>query len=155
MNLLKLRKVHLYISLVCAAPLLIMIISGIFLQLRNTFDFIQPSPQKLSIDDASPLISLEKISEIASNEKINQIIFSPKKKSLVIRLENQWEWQLHPVTGEIIQKKFRLSSLLIDIHQGSFFTDPVRYFIFIPISFLLIVLWLTGTILLFKKGKLK
>lgn len=112
------RKNHRVIGLIITLPLLMTVITGIILQLRGQFEFIQPAPVKTELT-SSPLLTFEKISEQFGEKNIEQIIWKPSKASLVVRLKNGDEAHLHPQTGEVFKQLPRRTSFLIELHQGS------------------------------------
>lgn len=113
------RKNHRIIGLIITVPLTITVVTGIILQLRGQFEFIQPSPVKSEIKKDQTYLSFEKISEIAGAENVDQIIMRPGKGTLVVRLKDQNELHLHPQTGEVLKKSLRRTNFLIELHQGS------------------------------------
>lgn len=152
--MMKWKKYHRVISIIICLPLFIIGISGVFLQLRNQFEFIQPSLVKGDIDSKKPLQSLEVVTETYGAKNIDQIIWKPSKMSLVVRLLDGAELQLHPQTGEILKKAQRRTNLFIDIHQGSWMGPIGQYFIHLMTAFGLLFLVVSGLkIYPFKKKK--
>ena len=68
---------------------------------------------------------------------------------LKIRCKNRWEIQLDANSGEVLQVAYRRSDLIESIHDGSFFHDRVKLWVFLPAALVLGVLWLTGSYLFF------
>ena len=51
---------------------------------------------------------------------------------------------------DVLSLEYRRSDLFEQIHDGSFFADWVKTFIFLPAGIILLVLWLTGIWLFFE-----
>ncbi len=76
-----LRKYHRFIALIFFVPLFIIATTGILLQLRSNWEWIQPKTISTVFIPESPLLSYENIVNIVeSKEKIEQIIYRPEKK---------------------------------------------------------------------------
>ena len=52
--------------------------------------------------------------------------------------------QLDGNSGDVIYSGNRYTSLLIQIHEGVFFSSIVRDFVFFPTGIILVLLWITG-----------
>jgi uncharacterized iron-regulated membrane protein len=124
------RKVHRYVALATLLPMMLIAITGVILQMRNQFEFIQPATIKNTLPADAKFLDLGTISKQFGHENIEQIILKPGKGSLVVRLLDGHEVQLHPVTGEILKKAMRRTNFFIELHQGSFFGNIGQYGIF-------------------------
>ena len=150
------RLVHRWGSIVIALPALIVIVSGVVLQLKKESSWIQPKTQSGS--SQPPEILFSKIlatvqtvpqAQVQSWDDIDRLDVQPGKGMLKVRCKNRWEVQLDSVSGEILQVAYRRSDLIESIHDGSFFSDTVKLAIFFPTSIVLVVLWGTGVYLFF------
>ena len=63
---------------------------------------------------------------------------------LKVRCRNRWEIQIDTKTGDVLQVAYRRSDLIESLHDGSFFHDRVKLWVFLPSALALGVLWLTG-----------
>ena len=153
--LFRIRKLHRWGGLVNALPLLIVIISGIILQVKNEFEWIQP-PIKHG-KQMIPTISFDKIldimisvpeAEVSSWDDINRMDVRPNLGVIKIQCKNHWEIQLDSHTGEVLQTAFRRSEIIEAIHVGSWFHPKAKLWIFLPSAFILFGLWITGIVLL-------
>ena len=63
---------------------------------------------------------------------------------LKVRSNNRWEIQIDTHSGEVTQVAYRRSDLIEQIHDGSWFHDKVKLWIFLPSGIILFVLWITG-----------
>ncbi len=143
------RKYHRIVSLFILLPFSVTLVTGLILQLRNELELIQPKSVMMKKIEGVPLLSLEKIIKLSSHqpEDMDQVIFKPKKFHLALRLKDGTEIQMHPQTGEILKKAKRATGLLIDLHQGSFFTSWAQSFIFLPAGLGVLFLMISGLII--------
>lgn len=145
------RKTHYWGALICAVPLLIVIITGIILLLKKQSDWIQPptatgSAGELHITFEEILTKAKQTPEleVASWEDIDRLDVRPGKGIIKVRSNNRWEMQLDSGTGEILQVAYRRSELIESLHDGSWFHDSVKLWIYLPCAIILLVLWITG-----------
>jgi hypothetical protein len=112
---------------------------------------VQPSEQKGGA--GAPTLSLPVILEIAASvphagiskwEHIDRIDVRPAKGMLKVVGKNRWELQLDAATGQVLQTAYRRSDLIESIHDGSFFHDKVKVFVFLPVAVIVLGLWITG-----------
>lgn len=145
------RKIHYWLSIGAAVPLLIVIASGILLQTKKQFSWIQPAEQRGR--SRTPIISLPEVLEISRSvpeagietwDDIDRLDVRPSRGMLKVRAKNNWEIQIDTETGAVLQSAYRRSDIIESIHDGSFFHDAVKNWIFLPSAVVLLVLWLTG-----------
>lgn len=121
------RKWHRVVGLIILLPLVVVTVTGILLQLRNQFEYLQPATIKNKLDPKLALYSTEKLLEEYGAKNVDQIIVKPGKGSLVVRLTNGDELQLHPHTGELLKRAQRRTNFLIELHQGSWMGPIGQY----------------------------
>lgn len=145
------RKIHYWLSIAVAVPILIVIVSGLFLQTKKHFEWIQPTEQRGA--SRTPVISLPEVLEISKSvaeaeiktwDDINRVDVRPSRGMLKVWAKNNWEIQIDTQTGAILQTAYRRSDIIESIHDGSFFTETVKMWIFLPAGIILLMLWLTG-----------
>lgn len=145
------RLIHRWGSILIAAPLVVIIVTGVILQLKKESGWIQPPTQQGS--GSEPLLGFDQIlaatrdvpeAEVDSWDDIERLDVRPGKGMLKVRCKNSWEVQLDAKTGEVLQVAFRRSDLIESIHDGSFFHDDFRLWVFLPTALILAVLWATG-----------
>lgn len=150
------RLVHYWGALACALPVLIVIITGILLLLKKQSDWIQPPSAKGSA--SHPVITFEKVLEIVKTVPeaevdewgdIKLLDVRPSKGIIKVRAKNRYEVQLDSGSAEILQVAYRRSDIIEELHDGSFFHDKVKLWIFLPSGILLLVLWVTGIYIFF------
>jgi uncharacterized iron-regulated membrane protein len=145
------RKVHYWASAVVAIPLFIIICTGIVLQLKKHWSWVQPPEQRGSV--TQPIIELSHILESLKREPslnvrgwddVNRLDVRPDKGVVKAWLKSDWEAQIDLGTGEILQIWFRRSDWIESIHDGSIFGDAVKLGLFFPTALTLLLLWLGG-----------
>ena len=165
----QLRKIHYWISPFIFIPILIILSTGILLQLKKQSDWIQPPIQQgvsniPSIEFREMLETAKSVpeAEISSWEDIYRIDIRPEKGISKIRSNNQWEIQIDNQTKEILSVEYRRSDMIESMHDGSFFTDYVKFGWFLPTAILLIFMSISGIYMFLlplfmkrKKAKLK
>lgn len=145
------RKVHYWASAIVAIPLFIIICTGIVLQLKKHWSWVQPPEQRGSV--TQPVIELSHILEtlksepslgVTSWDDVNRLDVRPDKGVVKAWLKSDWEAQIDLGTGEILQIWMRRSDWIESIHDGSIFGDVVKLGLFFPTAITLLVLWLGG-----------
>jgi len=145
------RDVHRWGSIIAALPLLLVIVTGIILQLKKEFVWIQPATQKGQL--AAPEITFQQIlatvrdvpqAEVADWEDIDRLDVRPDKGVVKVRCRNRWEVQIDASTATVLQTEYRRSDFIESLHDGSFFSDAVKLWVFLPAAVILAVLWFTG-----------
>lgn len=144
-------------SIIVAVPIIVIIASGLLLQVKKQVAWIQPAEVKGS--GKSPEISLQKILESAKTvpeakietwDDVNRLDVRPSKGMVKVRAENDWEIQIDLSNGEVLQSAYRRSDIIESIHDGSFFHDYVKLWLFLPAGICLLALWLTGIYMFFQ-----
>jgi len=153
------RDIHHWGSLALMIPLGVMIVAGVFLMLKKEFDWIQPPTQRSEIDVAGPpdmtLLALYEAAaaipelEITAWDQFERIDIRSDRGIGKFVSSNRWEAQIDLTTLEVLQVEYRRSDLFEQIHDGSFFADWVKLFVFLPAGLMLLVLWSTGIWLFF------
>jgi uncharacterized iron-regulated membrane protein len=150
------RKVHRWGSILIALPLIIVVITGVVLQVKKEFDWIQPPTQRGG--GTTPSIGFDRILEVAQSaekaaisswEDIDRLDVRPDKGVVKVRGKNRWEIQIDSNTGDLLQVAYRRSDWIESIHDGSFFQSRVKLWVFLPAAVVLTVLWGTGIYLFF------
>ncbi len=148
------RRLHRWGAILTLAPLLVVICTGILLQVKKQVSWVQPPTQRGSA--AVPSISFDRVLEIArgidcaavaSWDDIDRLDVRPDRGIIKIRARSRWEIQIDAGSGEVLHVAYRRSDLIESLHDGSFFGDPVKLWVFLPSSIILLGLWLTGAYL--------
>jgi hypothetical protein len=152
MKLSKLSRVsHRWGSIIALVPMTIIIVSGIALQLKKESAYIQPPTQRGV--GTEPAIGFERIlevvksvpeAEIESWADVDRLDVRPGKGVVKVRCKNSYEVQIDVATGEILQVAIRRSDLIESIHDGTYFHDRFKLWVFLPAGIVLAVLVVTG-----------
>jgi uncharacterized iron-regulated membrane protein len=152
-NLIKLnRKVHYWIGMIVAVPVLVVIGSGVLLQLKKNWTWIQPAEQTGS--SAAPELKFEQILdtvrrieslEVRDWGDVRRLDVRPNQGIVKALVKNGWEAQIDLGTGEVMQVSYRRSDIIEAIHDGSFFAGNwTKLGVFLPAGLALLLLWCTG-----------
>ena len=145
------RVLHRWGSIIALPPIKINIFCGIVLQLKKESAYIQPTTQRGA--GAEPAIGFERILEVArtvpeaqieSWENVDRLDVRPGKGVVKVRSKNRDEVQLGTETAEILHVAFRRSDLIESIHDGSYFNDHFKLWVFLPAGIVLATLVITG-----------
>ena len=146
------RKVHYWVSATVALPLLVIITSGLLLQAKKQWTFVQP-PEKRGTG-TEPVISLQQMLEsirtrtelgVTGWDDVNRLDVRPDRGMVKAWLRNGYEVQVDLGTGHVLQVAYRRSDLIESIHDGSFFAgDWTKLGLFLPSGIALLALWATG-----------
>ncbi|MDG0970132.1 MAG: PepSY-associated TM helix domain-containing protein [Porticoccaceae bacterium] len=148
-----LRKIHYWGSFSIALPLIIMIGAGILLMVKKEFDWIQPPSQKGSERQLVPMASMQDLFDAASTvevaeftrwDQLQRADLKPGKGIIKFVSKTDWEVQIDTHTTEVLSVAQRRSDVIESIHDGSFFADWVKLWVFLPAGVGLFVLWVSG-----------
>lgn len=146
------RKLHRWGSILTCAPVLVIFVTGFILQLKKEWTWVQPPTVKGSVENGLEL-SFEEIlaaaasvpeMEIETWDDVDRLDVRPGKGMLKVRGNNRWELQLDATTGEVLHTAYRRSDLIESIHDGSWFHDSAKLWIWLPTALILCGLWVTG-----------
>lgn len=145
------RKVHYWGAMVCAIPIIIIIVTGMLLLFKKQSDWIQPQTQigygkipTISFNKIIDIITTHPKLKISSWEDVKRLDVRPNKGIIKIQSQNSTEIQMDHQTGKILQISIRRSDLIESIHDGSFFHKHAKLWIFFPSAIILLILWITG-----------
>lgn len=150
------RKLHRWGAIAIAIPALVVIGSGIVLQLKKDWSWVQPPTAKgvmsgepgegltVSFDDILAAAATVPEANVTSWDDVDRLDVRPDKGIVKVRCVNRWEVQVDTSTGEVVQVAYRRSDLFEQIHDGSWFHELAKLWIFLPNGIILFALWLTG-----------
>jgi len=163
-----LRQIHYWLSLVVAVPAMIILVAGIFLMLKKEIAWIQPPTlsgiesgelPEISFDDMVMAARDHPEAQIESWTDIDRIDLRVGKGIAKLRGNSGWEVQVDTKTGDVLSVAYRRSDLIEQIHDGSFFSETVKLYVFLPTGIFLILMWGTGIYLFllprFRKKKVR
>ena len=148
------RKLHRWGAIATAVPLLLVIVSGLLLQVKKEVTWIQP--ETMRGEKGEPTLSFEQMLEIAKRqpeakietwEDIARLDIRPDRGLIKLTTPDHWELQLDARTGQVLASNYRRSDWIEQLHDGSFFHDSVKLWVFLPNGLVLLGLWFTGVYL--------
>ena len=148
------RKLHRWGAVLTFLPLLLVVVSGLLLQVKKQVTWVQPSTVKgigktPTIDWPLILSATSSVAEadVEAWSDIDRIDVRPGKGMCKVQSHNRWEVQVDLETGEVLASSYRRSDLIESLHDGSFFTDAAKLWLFLPNGLILLGLWFTGVYL--------
>jgi hypothetical protein len=148
------RKLHRWGAAVAAAPLLVIVATGLLLQVKKQVAWVQPPEQRGSGGD--PAVSWAAVleacrgvpeAEIRTWADVQRLDVRPSRGLIKLTAANNWEVQLDAHTGTVLQVAYRRSDIIEALHDGSWFHDGAKLWLFLPAGAILLGLWLTGAYL--------
>lgn len=145
------RKLHRWGSIAVAIPFLVVITTGLLLQLKKQLAWVQPPEQRTA--NTVPTISMDQILQVARGvpeaevkdwSHIDRLDVRPSKGLVKVVAKNHWELQLDLATGALLQSTYRRSDVIEILHDGSWFHDLAKLWIFLPSAVVVLGLWITG-----------
>jgi uncharacterized iron-regulated membrane protein len=145
------RKLHRWGSIAVSIPFLIVIVTGLLLQLKKQIEWVQPPEQKTK--NTTPTVSMQQIFDAAKSvpeakivdwSSIDRIDVRPGKGLAKVATVDHWEIQVDIGTGAVLQSAYRRSDLIETMHDGSWFADAAKLWVFLPSGVIVLGLWITG-----------
>lgn len=146
------RKLHYWTSIAIAVPASILLASGLLLQAKKHWSWVQPAEQPGSV--SAPRITTDSVLGSMMEDPslgvrgwsdVNRIDFRPGKGIAKAWLENGWEVQVDLGSGAVLQSAYRRSDVIESIHDGSYFAgDWTKLGVFLPTGLVLLFLWASG-----------
>lgn len=145
------RKLHRWGAIAASLPILLILCSGLLLQLKKQIPWVQPptlrgSATEPAIDLPAILAAAKGIPEarISSWADIDRLDIQPRRGIVKVITVDRWELQIDTATAEVLQSRYRRSDLIESLHDGTFFGSAAKLYIFLPAGLILLALWLTG-----------
>lgn len=147
------RQIHYWLSLAIFLPCGVIFTAGIFLMLKKDVSWIQPATQKGVVMRVAPEVSYSEMMAVARSvpeaevrdwSDIARLDIQPAKGTAKLTSETGWELQIDTSSGDLLSSAYRRSDLIESLHDGSFFADWVKLYIFLPTGVILIIMWATG-----------
>ena len=134
-----LRRIHYWGTLLIALPLLVVISTGVLLQIKKQWGWVQPVEQKgaaklseikldadksqagkPALDFATMLQRLQECqsAKIESWDDVQRIDIRPSKGVAKFSVRGGWEVQLDLSDGQILQEAIRRSDWIESMHDG-------------------------------------
>jgi uncharacterized iron-regulated membrane protein len=145
------RKLHRWGAIIIAIPLLLVIVTGILLQIKKQVAWVQPptlrgESSELNIlwDDVLKSATAQPEAEIKSWDDIDRLDVRPGRGLIKVRSNNGWEVQIDASNANVLSTNYRRSDLIESLHDGSFFDDRAKITVFLANGLILLGLWFTG-----------
>ncbi|MFG0285678.1 MAG: PepSY domain-containing protein [Phycisphaerales bacterium JB039] len=145
------RRLHRWGAIASALPLGVILATGLILQLKKDVDWVQPptargagGPPSVSFDAILAAARSVDQAAIETWDDVDRLDVRPGRGIVKVRANSRWEVQVDTATGEVVQVAYRRSDLIESIHDGSWFHDAAKLWIFLPAGALALGLWLTG-----------
>lgn len=150
------RTLHRWGTVLVVIPFFIVLVSGIVLQVKKEVAWVQPPTQRgagdvptLSFDEILAAARTAEEASIQTWADVDRLDVRPDKGVVKVRGTNRWEVQLDAQTGEVLHVALRRSDLIESIHDGSWFHDAAKLWIFLPTAIVVLGLWGTGVYLFY------
>lgn len=148
------RKLHRWGAVLTCLPLLLVIVSGLLLQVKKQSSWVQPATVEGvgKVPEIHWELLLQTViavpqSEVSSWDDIDRVDVRPGKGVAKVQCKNRWEVQLDLQTSEVRAVNYRRSDLIESLHDGSFFSEAAKLWVFFPNGLVLLGLWFTGAYL--------
>lgn len=146
------RKLHYWASIIIALPASVLLASGLLLQAKKHWSWVQPPEQRGSV--TVPAITTDSVLAsvmavpalgVRSWDDVNRIDFRPGRGVAKVWLQSGIEAQVDLGTGAVLQTAYRRSDLVESIHDGSYFAgDWTKLGLFLPTGIILLFMWGSG-----------
>jgi len=146
------RKIHYWSTLFIAIPVLIVLVSGLLLQVKKQSDWVQPEEQRgtpsespISVSDVLTHLRSHPEAQVETWDDVDRLDVRPGKGLIKIRLVDGREIQMDLSDGHILQIEYRRTDLIESLHDGSWFAgDITKLGLFLPAAIVLLCMWVTG-----------
>jgi uncharacterized iron-regulated membrane protein len=134
-----------------AVPFLVVLVTGILLQVKKEFTWVQPPTVKgtgkepaAAFDAILAATAAVPEAEVRSWADIDRLDVRPKDGVVKVQCKNRYEVQVDSRTAEVVQVAYRRSDWIESIHDGSFFHEAAKLYVFLPVAVLMLTIWVTG-----------
>ncbi|MCA9103965.1 MAG: PepSY domain-containing protein [Planctomycetales bacterium] len=148
------RRLHRWGAFITVVPMLLVIITGLLLQVKKQVPWVQPPTQRgtgqaptLTFDQLLEVVKREERAAIETWDDVARIDVRVDRGIIKVVSSNHWELQVDGETGDVLSSTMRRSDWIESLHDGSFFHDGAKLWIFLPNGLILLGLWLTGVYL--------
>lgn len=148
------RKLHRWGAILTIVPVFLVIVTGLLLQVKKEVQWVQPptmrgGPGVATVDWEAILSATQQIPEanVSTWADIDRLDVRPDRSLIKIQCRNRWEVQIDWSTGEVLHSAYRRSDWIETLHDGSFFGEISKYYVFLPSGLILLGLWLSGAYL--------
>lgn len=148
------RKAHRWGAVAVAAPFLLVLVSGLLLQLKKQLPWVQPPTargqgKEPRVPFDAVLAAVREVPEagVTGWADIDRMDVRPKDGVVKVQCKTRYEVQVDFQTGAVVQVAYRRSDLIESLHDGSWFGDAAKLYVFFPVAVGVLLLWATGVYL--------
>lgn len=149
------RRLHYWVSFAIAIPVLVLLASGVLLQTKKHWTWVQPPEQRgtgtapqVTLDELLQVLVAQPDLGVSGWDDVSRIDLRPRRGVAKVQLHDGLEVQVDLGTGRVLQQAHRRSDLIESIHDGSFFGGEwTKLGLFLPTGVLLLFLWGSGVFL--------
>jgi hypothetical protein len=153
-----LRRAHKWAAIAVAVPLLVVIATGIFLQVRKPVEWIQPASERGSATFKPQVSQQQVLDAVRAVPRMNVdgwddlllTDYRPRKGIIKVRTPGHLETQVDAATGAVIKTGQRWNDYVMKIHDGSAFGG--RLWLFLPAGIGALFLTISGLYMGFVAG---
>lgn len=145
-------KMHYYLGLIVAIPWIIVIVSGLLLQVRYEVPWVKPPLQtgsegvpELQFTEVMRKAGLIPGVDLSDWEDVWRFYVYPNKGVVSVRSKSRWQTQFDLNTGELLDLSFRRTDLIEDIHEGKWM--GANFWLFLPVHVVSLFLWFFGVVI--------
>ncbi|MFQ3588515.1 MAG: PepSY-associated TM helix domain-containing protein [Fimbriimonadaceae bacterium] len=154
----RIRTWHRWIGLACSIALLLISATGFLLAIKARVDWIRPAERTGTLSDApSTVVGVEAamaaafaqgIPELASPADVDRVDYRPKRNVYkVVSRRGYHEVQVDGANGEVLQVARRNDQFIEDLHDLSFFGEPLHRWVLPVVGAGLFALSLSGVVI--------
>lgn len=145
------RRWHRLGAILTALPFLVVIVTGLLLQMKKDWSWVQPPTQRgeaqvptLAFEAVLDAVRQVPEAEVASWDDIDRLDVRPSKGMLKVRCRNGTEVQLDSGSAAVLLVAERRSDWLESLHDGSWFHPWMKLGLFLPVALVVLFLWISG-----------
>lgn len=146
------RRLHYWGSFAASLPIIVILSTGILLQLKKQWTWVQPSEIRgtgtvpvIGLQDLITTMQTDTTLKVTGWDDVSRIDIRADRGLAKVTLSSGWEAQVDLGTGALLKTAYRRSDLIESLHDGSFFAgDWSKLGLFLPAGVVLFVLWVTG-----------
>jgi hypothetical protein len=146
------RRIHYWITLGIALPVAVIIGSGVLLQVKKQWAWVQPKEIRgtgtvpaIGFDDIMTAVKSAPGVSVSGWDDVKRMDIRADRGLAKVTVTGDHEVQVDLGTGTVLQVAYRRSDLIESIHDGSFLLgDITKLGLFLPTGIALCLMWLTG-----------
>lgn len=145
------RRLHYWGAAIAALPVVVILGTGLLLQVKKNITWVQPleirggdGPPQVSFDQLLATAQSVPMAQVRTWEDIPRVEMRPLKGLIKLISTNNTEIQIDLTTGKLLGAATRRSDIIEAMHDGSWFHDRAKLWLFLPAGIILFGLWVTG-----------